>query len=250
MSKAVLVTGGAKRIGRKVAERAAADGWNVVIHYRSSGDEADSLAHDLRRHGIHAATVAGDLSDPAAAESIVPAAAEALGQPLTALVNSASIFEWDDISTISAEAFTRHMMPNALAPVLLTKHLLAGLPEGMAGCVVNILDQKLAAPYGDHLAYTLSKFALQGATETLARSCAPRLRVNAVAPGYTLPAPGQSQADYERLHSQTPLGHGPTAEEVAGAVCYLLQSGSITGQTIYVDAGMRFSHRQRDVYFD
>jgi len=150
----VLVTGGARRIGRHVIEQAADRGWDTVIHYRSSANEAEELAAHLRGRGLRAATVGGDLSDPAAAEGVVPAAAEAVGRPVTALVNSASVFEWDDISTITAEDFTRHMLPNALAPVLLTKHLLAGLPDGVTGCVVNILDQKLAAPYGDHLAYT------------------------------------------------------------------------------------------------
>jgi NAD(P)-dependent dehydrogenase (short-subunit alcohol dehydrogenase family) len=114
---------------------------------------------------------------------------------------------------------------------------------------VNFLDFKLASPYPDHFSYTLSKYALSGATDLLARALAPRVRVNAVAPGYVLPALGQSDADFQRLHDDTPLKRGPTPEDIAGAVRFLIENEAVTGQTIYVDGGRRFQSFDRDMGF-
>jgi len=246
----VLVTGGARRLGRRMVERCAGRGWDVVIHYRSSDREARDLAEAVAGQGVKAACVGGDLADPDATRTIIPRAAEAAGRPLTGLVNSASLFDWDDITGFTPDDFLKHMLPNTLAPCLLIQGLLAQLPAGVTGAVVNILDQKLTNPNGDHFTYTLSKFALAGATETLARACAPRLRLNAVAPGYTLPAPGQKREDFERLHGRTPLGIGPQADDIADAVVWLLEAPCVTGQVIQVDAGERFLNRTRDISFD
>lgn len=246
---AVLITGGARRLGAAMARACANAGMDVALHYRTAGpDVAETLA-SLQAHGVVAAAVAADLADPAQVTGLVPAAASALGRPLTALVNSASIFEWDDIATLSADTLLAHYLPNTIAPALLIQGLLTQLPDGVTGAVVNILDQKLASPNGDHLSYTLSKYALMGLGEVMARAAAPRLRVNAIAPGYTLPAPGQAQAEFERLHNRTPLGIGPGPDDIAQACLYLLQSPVVTGQTLYVDAGIRFAGLERDISF-
>ena len=135
-------------------------------------------------------------------------------------MNCAAIFEHDTIDTFSQELLERHIALNAMTPAMLAREFAEALPEGARGVVVNFLDFKLANPYPDHFSYTLSKYALAGATELLARALAPRVRVNAVAPGYVLPAPGQAEADFERLHDDTPLGIGPTPEHVAHAVAF------------------------------
>lgn len=248
-SPCVLVTGGAKRLGRRIVETCAARGYDVVIHCHSSTEEAAALASTLTSDDRRAAYVACDLADPDAVAGLVERSAAAIGRPVTALVNSASVFEWDDIHGLTPENFHRHMLPNALAPALLIQGLLRQRPIDTVASVVNILDQKLAGPNGDHFSYTLSKYALMGMTEMLARSEAPHLRVNAVSPGYTLPAPGQSDADFERLHSATPLKRGPEAQDIADAVYMLLASPVITGQTIYVDAGLRFRNLDRDISY-
>ena len=244
-----LVTGAGKRLGRAVALDLARAGWGVVIHYNRSEPAAQAVADEVREAGGAAALVRAELSDPAERSSLIGRAVEAAGAPLSALVNCAAIFEHDTIDTLSEEALQRHISINTLTPALLAREFAEALPEEERGVVVNFLDFKLANPYPDHFSYTLSKFALAGATELLARALAPCVRVNAVAPGYVLPAPGQSEEDFKRLHAQTPLEYGPTAEDVAHAVSFLIESPAVTGQTIYVDAGRRFVTYERDMGF-
>jgi NAD(P)-dependent dehydrogenase (short-subunit alcohol dehydrogenase family) len=249
MTNWVLVTGAGQRLGRAVAIRAASAGWNVAVHYRGSKTGAEETAANVKAAGAQAALVQGDLADAHQAESVLADATKAAGAPLTGLVNCAAIFEWDDIHSLTPQAFHRHMEVNALAPVALTRAFAAALPDASRASVVNFLDFKLASPYPDHFSYTLSKYALAGATEMLARALAPKVRVNAVAPGYVLPAPGQADEDHQRLHAQNPLAHGATAQDVADAVLFLLGAQATTGQTIFVDSGLRFQSHQRDFAF-
>ncbi len=241
--KWLLVTGGAKRLGRAVALEAAPR-WNVAVHYRDSKAEADETLSVLRGKGAEARAVQCDLERDDPAKLIADC-----GVALSALVNAAAIFEHDEIGAIDEAGFARHMKINALAPSQLMGAFAKQLAPGARGAVVNFLDFKLAAPYPDHFSYTLSKYALSGATEMAARALAPNVRVNAVAPGYVLPAPGQSDADHQRLHAQTPLKRGTTAEDVARAVVFLLEADAITGQTLYLDSGLRFAAPERDFMF-
>ena len=113
-----------------------------------------------------------------------------------------------------------------------------------------MLDQKIAEPNPDHLSYTASRYAMLGLTDALARGLAPQIRVNAVAPGHTLPSDYQSEAGFARAQAESPLGYGPGSEDVADAVCYLMGARSVTGQILFVDAGERFLSRARDVLFE
>lgn len=142
------------------------------------------------------------------------------------------------------------MEVNALSPILLIGELARRLPDGKMACIVNILDQKIAQPNPDHLSYTASRYAMSGVTDALARGLAPSIRVNAVAPGHTLPSPEQTEVGFARAQSEAPLGFGPSPDDIAEAVVFLMRSRSITGQTIFVDAGERFLARERDVYFE
>lgn len=244
-----LVTGAGRRLGRAVALKLAARGHDVLVHYNKSAADADATCAQIRALGRRAQPVGADLADPAAAEALFARAEALTDGPITALVNAAAIFEHDVLETLTPAALDRHMRINALAPVLLTRGFAARLPEDGRGAVVNFLDFKLAQPYPDHFSYTLSKYALMGATELLARALAPRVRVNAVSPGYALPAPSQSEADFQRLHAQTPLARGATAEDVADAAIYLIEAQAVSGQTIYVDAGLRFVSHETDFEF-
>jgi hypothetical protein len=244
-----LVTGAGQRLGRAVALELGRAGWGVVVHYRRSAAEAETVAEEIRAGGGAAVTVGADLNDEAARHGLITHATQAAGAPLTALVNCAAMFEHDTIDTLSEELLQRHIALNTFTPSLLAREFAEALPEGARGVVVNFLDFKLANPYPDHFSYTLSKYALSGATDLLARALAPRVRVNAVAPGYTLPAPGQSDADFQRLKDDTPLKRGSTPEDIAHAVRFLIENEAVTGQTIYVDGGRRFRSHDRDMEF-
>lgn len=244
-----LITGAGQRLGRAVALELARAHWGVVIHYNRSEPGAQETARAVEAAGGRAALLSADLEDTAERHALVSRAVEAAGAPLSALVNCAAIFEHDTIDTLSPELMQRHMQVNAFSPAVLAREFAEAVPEDGHGVVVNFLDFKLASPYPDHFSYTLSKYALAGATDLLARALAPRVRVNAVAPGYVLPAPGQADADYQRLHDDTPLDRGPTPEDVAGAVRFLIENQAVTGQTIYVDGGRRFRSYDRDMGF-
>lgn len=244
-----LITGAGKRLGRAVALELACAHWGVVIHYNRSEPAAQAVADEVRAAGGAAVLTKADLSNAAERGALIGQAIEAVGAPLTTLVNCAAMFEHDTIETLSEELLQRHIALNTFAPAELAHQFAKALPADGRGSVVNFLDFKLANPYPDHFSYTLSKYALAGATELMARALAPRVRVNAVAPGYVLPAPGQSEADYQRLHDDVPLQRGPTPEDVARAVRFLIESEAVTGQTIYVDGGRRFVMHERDMGF-
>lgn len=245
----VLVTGAARRIGAEIARVLAAQGYAVVIHYRNSSDDAKALQAEIARAGGKAALCEADLADPADVETLIDRAAIALGEPLTALVNNASLFEYDRASDVTREAMDRHFRINMLAPVLLAKHLVRQLPAGVAGAVVNLLDQKLANPNPDFFSYSLTRYALAGATTMMAQEFAGRCRVNAVAPGITLPSGGQSEAEFAAVGRENLLQRVSSPSNVAGAVRMLLGNAAINGQCIWVDGGQRFMNQPRDVMF-
>lgn len=244
-----LVTGAGRRLGRAVALELARANWGVVVHYNRSEGAAQAVANEIAEAGGVAVLVRAELSDDRERSTLIKRAIEAAGAPLAALVNCAAIFEHDTVTTLSEAALQKHIGVNTLTPSLLARDFANALPEEETGVVVNFLDFKLANPYPDHFSYTLSKYALAGATELLARALAPRVRVNAVAPGYVLPAPGQSEEDFQRLHDDVPLKRGPMPEDIAHAVRFLIENPAVTAQTIYVDAGRRFLSYERDMGF-
>jgi len=246
---AVLITGAAKRLGRAVAQALAERGYAVALHANQSLADAQAMVEGIREAGGAAVAVQGDLMAPHAGGPLLAQAEQGLGRAITGLVNCAALFDHDRLSSFDEASFERQMRVNALAPVSLAQALTARLPPDARACIVNFLDFKLANPYPDHLSYTLSKYALAGATEMLARELAPRVRVNAVAPGYVLPSPGQSEADFQRLHASTPLQRGATPADIVQAVVFLLESPAITAQTIFVDAGLRLWTHERDFAF-
>jgi NAD(P)-dependent dehydrogenase (short-subunit alcohol dehydrogenase family) len=240
----VLVTGGARRLGAATARACAAAGWRVVIHYATSADEAEALAHE-----IGGATVSGDLADVAAAGDLFDRAVRAAGGPIKALVNNASRFEEDRPEAIDPALAAKLYAINCTTPAVLGARLAAqpGLEDGL---IVNLLDQKLANPNPDFFSYSLSKYALAGATQMMAMAFAPRVRVNAVAPGLTLPSGDQDDAEFDHVARANLLQRPVGAAQVAEGVVYLLGARSVTGQTLYVDGGQRFLKRQSDVMFE
>ncbi|HEX5355083.1 MAG TPA: SDR family oxidoreductase [Aquabacterium sp.] len=244
--RVALVTGAAKRLGREIALTLARQGWDVAVHCRQSRDEADATADDIRALGRQACVLSADLSDEAAVRELVPQAAAILGQ-LDAVVNSASVFEYDNTASFSYAMLERHMRANT-APAIVLAQMLAAHAEvrGAHGAVVNMLDQKLWNPNPDFLSYTLSKAALESATTLLALALAPRVRVVGVAPGLTLTSEWLKGEQFEQVHKLSPLGRSSTPHDVAATVAFALANQSMTGTTLLVDGGQHLQRFERD----
>lgn len=239
-----LVTGGARRIGAAFAAALAEDGFRVAIHCNRSRDEAEALAARLSARGAPAPlVVAADLASPAIGAELL----DALPEPPLVLVNNASLFEEDQLESLFPALWDRHMAVNARAPALLTQAFAARLPEGARGLIVNLSDAKLSSPNPDFFSYTLSKYALSGLTELAARALAPRIRVNAIAPSVTLVSGPQTRENFDVAHRFNPLGEGVDVSHLSAALRFLLNTPTITGQTITVDAGLRFLALPRDI---
>lgn len=243
---AVLVTGGARRLGAAIVRRLVSDGHGVVIHYGRSGAEAENLAAELRGAGSSAWTVSADLADARAIGTLPTRAAEVAGRPIDALVNSASEFVFDRPPDVDPSLLDRLHAVNLSAPVRLACLVAA---QG-GGSVVNLLDQKVANPNPDFFSYSLSKAGLAAATEMMASSLSPATRVNAVSPGLTLPSDDQTDAEFARAAAKNLLRRPVGADAVADAVAFLLPARGITGQNLFVDCGQRFLPRDGDVMFE
>lgn len=244
-----LVTGAGKRLGRAIALRLAGEGCDVAVHFNTSSAEANAVVAEIRAAGRQAHAIGFDLSDPAALETGFAALISAFGRAPDVLVNCASMFEWDDIASVTPDSLHRHYATNTVAPVLLARLVANAASADTRGLILNITDHKLAATHGDHLAYSLTKYALDGFTQMMARALAPRFRVCAIAPGHTLPGPGETQAHFDAVHDQTPLGYGPTTDDIAATAAFLLKSPAITGQTLIVDGGGFMASAARDISF-
>jgi len=246
----VLVTGAARRVGRAIALELAAHGFDIALHFRSSRDEAEATAADVRKLGALAQCFAADLSDETACRALVPAVAKGMGR-IDAVVNNASHFEYDNAETFTFAAMDAHWRANTAPAVLLAQALAAHL-KGCSeiGCVVNLSDQKLWNPNPDYLSYTLSKAALEAATTLLAQALAPQVRVVGVAPGVTLVSgTAMDDAGFEQAHQMTPLGRSSTPDDIARTVRFAIESRAITGTTILVDGGQHLLAQPRDVAF-
>jgi len=243
--KTALVTGAAKRLGRAIALDLARHGWNIAIHYHASEREARVTCEDVRTAGTKAALVKADLAREDEVEAIVAQAVAELGS-ITALVNSASVFENDQWYSADRASWDKHLNVNLRAPLVLAQTFARQLPRDSHGAIVNLLDQRLFKPSPDFLSYGVSRAGLHWLTPVLAQALAPRIRVNAVAPGPTLKATRQSPAQFEHERSSTILGHGSEPQDICDAVRYLLDARAVTGQTIVVDGGQHLIWKLAD----
>lgn len=247
-ARVVLVTGGARRIGAAIVRALAAEGHFVLIHHRSGGEAAEALRAALADAGHRAATVQGDLADPATPPRLMEAARTLAGRPVDGLVNCASLFDFDRPPDVKADLLDQAMRTNLAAPVALAIAL-ARQPDLADGAVVNVLDQKVANLNPDFFSYTLSKAALESATTMLAQALAPRVRVNAVSPGLTMVSHDQTADEFAAVARDNLLKRPVAVEDIAASVSWLLGCGSITGQNLFVDCGQRFVTRDSDVMF-
>ncbi len=236
MTGAALITGAGRRIGRAMALDLARRGWAIGVHYHRSTDDARRLVETIRGAGGKAVALAADLADESAVETLIPKCSAALGTT-TLLINNASLFEKDSLADATLDSWSAHMAVNLRAPLVLSQGFVAGLGADGAGNVINMLDQRVWNLTADFLSYTTSKAGLWTLTRTLALASAPRVRVNGIGPGPTLPSKRQSQAQFDAWCARMPLRRGTTPEEICRAVRFILDSPAMTGQMIALDGG-------------
>lgn len=239
--KTVLVTGAAKRFGRAIAFDLAAHGWNVAIHYNASEREARATAEEARAFGVEAKIVQADLAREEEVRGLIAKAGK-----LDALVNNASIFEYDDWQSATRQSWDRHMEINLRAPFVLAQEFARQL-DGREGAIVNIIDQRVLKPTPQFMSYSVSRAGLHWLTATLAQALAPKVRVNAVAPGPSFIGARQSEEHYAKQRASTILGRGAEVEDLLGAVRYVLEARSVTGEMIAVDGGQHLAWQTPDV---
>jgi NAD(P)-dependent dehydrogenase (short-subunit alcohol dehydrogenase family) len=244
--KNVLVTGAAKRLGRAIVLDLAGAGWNIGLHYHGSADEAEQTAAEIRAKGVKVTLLAADFAREDETAGLIARAVKELG-PLTALINSASLFENDDWKSATRQSWDVHMETNLRAPFLLSQLFAKQLPKGETGNVINIIDQRVLKPTPQFISYSLSKAGLYWLTTTLAQALGPDIRVNAVGPGPAIRNARQSEADFARQCQATILKRGAEPQDVVAAIRYLLEAPSVTGQMIAADGGQHLIWQTPDV---
>ena len=244
---AALVTGAGHRIGRSIAIALATKGVAVGVHYSTSKEAALAVVADIKACGGKACAVQADLSKVTDVQSLINDAADALGRPVDILINNASIYEEDSLQTFTSASWDRHQKINLLAPLMLMQSMAASLSETKAGAVINIIDQRVLKLNPLYMSYTTTKAALWAATKTAAQALAPSIRVNAIGPGPTLANEQQTAQDFAEEAAAVPLGKGPTPEEIAHAVNFILEAPAMTGQLIALDGGQHLAWRTADI---
>ena len=239
---AALVTGGARRIGRALVAAAARAGYDVAIHVRSADDDAEAAASEVRARGRKAHIFACDLRKEATTVALIGEVEAELG-PVTLLVNNASVFEHDAFADMNRATFDAHFDTNLRAPLILAQHFARRLPADREGLIVNILDQRVWRTTPEFFSYSLSKSALWDATRMLAQALSPRIRVNGIGPGPTLPSVHQAAGEFEAEAKATLLQRAVEPAQVAAALSYLIDATAVTGQMIAVDSGQHLAGR-------
>lgn len=249
MTRTVLITGAARRVGAAISRALAADGWNVIVHYHKSAAAAEQLAKEIGAAGGVCHLLQADLASRADVEAMMDRAAGFHGS-VECLINNASTFYYDDIASVSWESLHDHLSSNLIAPVFLCRDFARRSEDPGDRCIINILDQKVTNLNPDFLSYTIGKVGLAGLTTALAMALAGRIRVCGIAPGLALISGNQTEASFQKAWRAPPLRRGTTPDEIATAVRYILASPSMTGSTLFLDGGESVAGRARDVAFD
>lgn len=238
-----LVTGGAKRIGRELVLCLAARGYDIVLHHGTAADAAGRTRADCLALGRQCWTVAADLSDPAAAVSLWEQALRLAGR-VDVLVHNASPFLNDRLETFTLDNYALHRGVICDAAVILSQHFARQDFAPQQGLIVTMLDSALRHPQPGFLSYTLAKSALLTLTRILAVELAPRIRVNGIAPGPTLPAPTQRDSHFQQMVNGTPLRTSSTPADLCRVLELFLMVPAMTGEVIAVDGGRSLSFGQ------
>ena len=251
-----LVTGAGARLGQAMALYLGQRGYDVAVHYAGSEAGAQDTVAQLEALGRRGVALQSDLLDEVATQQLVTRAVDALGGPLTCLVNNASIFEYDSISSGTRESWDRHIESNLRAPFVLTQHFAAQVPEPKPdaqgepvaqGLVINMLDQRIHKLTPEFMSYTIAKMGLWAMTRTTAQALAPRVRVNGIGPGPTLQGHRQSKEHFDKQRAATILKRGANPADITAALGYFLDAPAVTGQMLAVDGGQHLAWETPDV---
>jgi len=251
-----LVTGAGGRLGRAMAVYLGTRGYDVAVHYATSAAGAKETAATIRAGGRQAVTLQADLLDESVTQGLLHRAADALGGPVTVLINNASVFEYDNLATATRTSWDRHLESNLRAPFVLTQALAAQVPDPLTddggepvaqGLIVNMIDQRVLKPTPEFASYTIAKMALWALTRTAAQGLAPRVRVNAIGPGPTVRGARQTPAHFAAQRAATILQRGADPGDICAALGYFLDAKAVTGQLICPDGGQHLAWRTPDV---
>ncbi len=251
-----LVTGAGARLGQAMALYLGQRGYDVAVHYAGSETGAQDTVAQLEALGRRGMALQSDLLDEQATQALVDRAVDALGGPLTCLVNNASIFEYDNVKTGTRESWDRHIESNLRAPFVLTQRFADQVPapeldemgEPVAqGLVVNMLDQRIHKLTPEFMSYTIAKMGLWAMTRTTAQALAPRVRVNGIGPGPTLKGQRQSKDHFDNQRAATILQRGANPSDITAALGYFLDAQAVTGQMLAVDGGQHLAWETPDV---
>ncbi len=251
-----LITGAGTRLGRAMALYLAGRGYDIAVHYASSKPEADAVVSEITALGRRAVALQADLLVEAETATLIPRATQALGGPLTILINNASIFEYDTITTATRTSWDRHIESNLRAPFVLTQVFAAQAPQAepdanseptAQALILNMIDQRVRKPTPEFMSYTLAKMALWALTQTTAQALAPHIRVNAIGPGPTLQGTRQSLDHFTRQRAATILQRGADPADITAALGFFLDAPAVTGQLLCVDGGQHLAWKTPDV---
>ncbi len=244
-----LVTGGKRRLGAEIAKALAKAGYALALVSHVDKEPDADLRRILSEQNSEWQAFTCDLGDPENAAKLVADVTAHFGRPANVLVNNAAMFGQDDWHGMDLHTLQAHFRLNLFTPLLLAKEIVQAAQGAGRPAIVHILDQRITNPHGDQISYTLSKQALAAATITLARALAPGVRVNAVAPGLTLPTEEYRPAQMVALEAMMPLGRLPEPDQIADAVAWLANAEAVTGQTIFVDGGASLKSFERDFVY-
>lgn len=251
-----LVTGGGKRLGASMALYLARRGYDVAVHYATSQDDAEAVVGEITALGCRAGAIKADLLIEAETRTLVARAVSALGGPLTLLINNASIFEHDSITSATRTSWDRHIESNLRAPFVLTQAFAAQAPHAIAdenneliaqAMILNMIDQRVLKLTPEFMSYTIAKMGLWALTQTTAQALAPHIRVNAIGPGPTLQGARQSRDHFEKQRASTLLERGVNPADITAALGFFLEAPAVTGQLICVDGGQHLAWKTLDV---
>jgi NAD(P)-dependent dehydrogenase (short-subunit alcohol dehydrogenase family) len=235
MRKVALITGSARRIGSELSRHLAGKRWDLVLHYNSSFEQVQDLEEELKLafpEGDYRIMQA-DLNNSAETENLIPNVISAFGR-LDLLINNASVFEPGGVEDTSTEQFDKHININLRAPFILTQNYITHSEEGV---IVNITDTRITKNSNDYTAYNLSKKALWEFTKIAALEAAPKVRVNALAPGLVLPPAGKSKKYFNNLAANTPLQKPAGLVPLIKSIDYIIENENLTGQILFCNSG-------------